>query len=75
MGVKWNMAGTMLTALRRRLPPVLYSIQQTPALVEFEHPGYNNICTMKSHCFAGDKDQVRLKIVLNPCLSFLVLVQ
>lgn len=58
MGVKWNATGTLLSALRRRLPPVLYNIQQTSALIEFKHPGYNNICTMKSHCFAGSKDQV-----------------
>ncbi|KXJ17739.1 DDB1- and CUL4-associated factor 5 [Exaiptasia diaphana] len=57
MGVKWNATGTLLSALCRRLPPVLYSIEQSSALVEFKHPGYNNICTMKSHCFAGDKDQ------------------
>ncbi|XP_032237224.2 DDB1- and CUL4-associated factor 5 isoform X2 [Nematostella vectensis] len=57
MGVRWNKAGTMLTALRRRLPPVLYRIDRTASLAEFDHPGYNNVCTMKSHCFAGDKDQ------------------
>ncbi|KAL9953099.1 hypothetical protein ACROYT_G040459 [Oculina patagonica] len=57
MGLKWNMTGDMITALRRRLPPVLYHVKRSSAIAEFHHPGYNNVCTMKSNCFAGSKDQ------------------
>lgn len=57
MGLKWNMAGDMITALRRRMPPVLYHVRRTSAIAEFHHPGYSNVCTMKSNCFAGSKDQ------------------
>ena len=58
MGLKWNMTGDMITALRRRLPPVLYHVKHPTAIAEFNHPGYSNVCTMKSNCFAGNKDQV-----------------
>uniref|UniRef100_A0A8C6SMW8 Ddb1 and cul4 associated factor 5 n=1 Tax=Neogobius melanostomus TaxID=47308 RepID=A0A8C6SMW8_9GOBI len=44
MSVRFNSTGTQLLALRRRLPP-------------FDNQGYFNSCTMKSCCFAGDKDQ------------------
>lgn len=57
MGLKWNRTGDMITALRRRLPPVLYHIKHSAAIAEFHHPGYSNVCTMKSNCFAGSKDQ------------------
>ena len=58
MGLRWNMTGDMITALRRRLPPVLYHVKHSSAIAEFHHPGYSNVCTMKSNCFAGSKDQV-----------------
>lgn len=61
MGLKWNMAGDMITALRRRMSPVLYHVRRTSAIAEFHHPGYSNVCTMKSNCFAGSKDQVTIR--------------
>ena len=60
MGLKWSMTGDMITALRRRLPPVLYHVKRSSAVAEFHHPGYSNVCTMKSNCFAGSKDQVNI---------------
>lgn len=57
MGLKWNTTGDMITALRRRLPPVLYHVKRSSPIAEFHHPGYSNVCTMKSNCFAGSKDQ------------------
>ncbi|XP_072032525.1 DDB1- and CUL4-associated factor 5-like [Amphiura filiformis] len=57
MSVRFNQMGTRLVALRRRLPPVVYNIQSSGAAVQFDHSGYYNSCTMKSCCFAGDKDQ------------------
>lgn len=66
MGLKWNRTGDMITALRRRLPPVLYHVARSSAVAEFHHPGYNNVCTMKSNCFAGSKDQV---IILSRAVS------
>lgn len=58
MGLRWSKTGDMITALRRRLPPVLYHLKHSSAIAEFYHPGYSNVCTMKSNCFAGSKDQV-----------------
>jgi len=55
--VRFNRAGTHLLALRRRLPPVLYSIDTQSAVCQFDSPGYYNSCTMKSCSFAGDQDQ------------------
>ena len=60
MSVRFNQMGTRLVALRRRLPPVVYNIQSSAAAVQFDHSGYYNSCTMKSCCFAGDRDQVRM---------------
>ncbi|XP_067119886.1 DDB1- and CUL4-associated factor 5-like [Centruroides vittatus] len=57
MSVRFNLSGTSLLALRRRLPPVLYNISSPYPVAEFDHPGYYNSCTMKSCCFAGDSDQ------------------
>lgn len=57
MSVRFNSAGTHLLALRRRFPPVLYEISSTQPTAEFDHNEYYNSCTMKSCCFAGDKDQ------------------
>lgn len=56
--VRINRSGDQILALRRRLPPILYSIHSNKPLCEFDHTGYFNSCTMKSCCFAGDKDQV-----------------
>lgn len=57
MGLKWNTTGDMITALCRRLPPLLYHMDHSSPITEFHHPGYSNVCTMKSNCFAGAKDQ------------------
>ncbi|XP_006814220.1 DDB1- and CUL4-associated factor 5-like [Saccoglossus kowalevskii] len=57
MSVKFNCTGDRLVSLRRRLPPVLYDIQSAVPLIQFDHSGYYNSCTMKSCCFAGDSDQ------------------
>ena len=34
--------------------PVLYDISSPKALVEFDHPGYFNSCTMKSGTFGAE---------------------
>lgn len=57
MNVRFNTAGNRLLALRRRLPPVLYAVDSSTYLCQFDHPGYYNSCTMKSCCFAGDNDE------------------
>nr|XP_034174649.1 DDB1- and CUL4-associated factor 5 isoform X3 [Osmia lignaria] len=57
MNVRFNAAGNRLLALRRRLPPVLYAVDSSTHLCQFDHPGYYNSCTMKSCCFAGDNDE------------------
>lgn len=57
MSVKFNLAGTLLLALRRRQPLALYQIGMPYPVAEFDHSGYYNSCTMKSCCFAGDQDQ------------------
>ena len=59
MSVRINKMGTQIIALRRRMPPVLYNIESPAAQFQFDHQGYYNSCTMKSCCFAGDKDQVK----------------
>lgn len=56
--VRINRSGDQILALRRRLPPILYNIHSNKPLCEFDHTGYFNSCTMKSCCFAGDRDQV-----------------
>ncbi|XP_069588405.1 DDB1- and CUL4-associated factor 5 [Ranitomeya imitator] len=57
MSVRFNSSGTRLLALRRRLPPVLYDIHSRLPIFQFDNQGYFNSCTMKSCCFAGDRDQ------------------
>ncbi|XP_069494692.1 DDB1- and CUL4-associated factor 5 isoform X2 [Ambystoma mexicanum] len=57
MSVRFNSSGTQLLALRRRLPPVLYDIHSRLPVFQFDNQGYFNSCTMKSCCFAGDRDQ------------------
>ncbi|KAI5611791.1 alpha-actinin-1, partial [Silurus asotus] len=57
MSVRFNSAGTQLLALRRRLPPVLYELHSRLPSFQFDNQGYFNSCTMKSCCFAGDRDQ------------------
>lgn len=57
MSVRFNMYGTKILALRRRLPPAIYNVHCPGPVIEFDHSGYYNSCTMKSCCFAGDRDQ------------------
>lgn len=57
MSVRFSSSGTQLLALRRRLPPVLYDLHSRLPSFQFDHQGYFNSCTMKSCCFAGDRDQ------------------
>ncbi|XP_028921500.1 DDB1- and CUL4-associated factor 5 isoform X1 [Ornithorhynchus anatinus] len=57
MSVRFNSNGSQLLALRRRLPPVLYDIHSRLPVFQFDNQGYFNSCTMKSCCFAGDRDQ------------------
>ncbi|GIX69582.1 DDB1- and CUL4-associated factor 5 [Caerostris extrusa] len=57
MSVRFNSVGTHLLALRRRFPPVLYEITSSRCAAEFDHHEYYNSCTMKSCCFAGERDQ------------------
>ena len=65
MSVRFNRFGDRILALRRRLPPVLYSVHSTQPLAEFDQIGYYNSCTMKSCSFAGDRDQVIMSDVNN----------
>lgn len=65
MSVRFNSAGTQLLALRRRLPPVLYELHSRLPSFQFDNQGYFNSCTMKSCCFAGDRDQVSCFSVLE----------
>ncbi|PSN32328.1 hypothetical protein C0J52_17634 [Blattella germanica] len=57
MSVRFNQRGTQILALRRRLPPVLYAVDSSSHICQFDYPGYYNSCTMKSCCFAGEDDQ------------------
>lgn len=57
MSARFSQDGTKILALRRRLPPILYSTDSTNHLFQFTHPGYYNSCTMKSCSFAGSNDQ------------------
>ncbi|XP_055599396.1 DDB1- and CUL4-associated factor 5 [Uranotaenia lowii] len=57
MSVRFNALGTQVLALRRRLPPILYSTASPEPICQFYHPDYYNSCTMKSCCFAGENDQ------------------
>lgn len=65
MSVRFNSNGTQLLALRRRLPPVLYDIHSRLPVFQFDNQGYFNSCTMKSCCFAGDRDQVSAFCLLH----------
>ncbi|CAF1285891.1 unnamed protein product [Adineta steineri] len=57
MSVTFNRDGSLLYALRRRLPPVLFKLNQAQAFCQFDADNYVNLCTMKSGCFVGDHDQ------------------
>ncbi|XP_064602077.1 DDB1- and CUL4-associated factor 5-like [Liolophura sinensis] len=59
MSVRLNHLGTQLIALYRRRPLMLYNINSPTPVCKFSSSSteYLNCCTMKSCCFAGDKDQ------------------
>lgn len=57
MSVRFNSMGTFLLALRRRLPPILYSTLHSEPICQFYNPDYYNSCTMKSCTFAGANDE------------------
>ncbi|XP_065067254.1 DDB1- and CUL4-associated factor 5-like [Rhopilema esculentum] len=57
MFAKFDQFGTRILALMRRAGPVLFDIGKKRRLIEFNHPEYKNICTLKSPCFVGDADQ------------------
>ena len=65
MSVTFNNNGSLLYALRRRLPPVLFKLHQSRAFCQFDADNYVNLCTMKAGCFLGDDDQVCLFIRLK----------
>ena len=71
MNVRFNAAGNRLLSLRRRLPPVLYAVDSSTHLCQFDHPGYYNSCTMKSCCFAGDNDEYVLSGKLYIIIIFI----
>ncbi len=58
MSVTFNNDGSLLYALRRRLPPVIFKFNQPRAFCQFDAENYVNLCTMKAGCFVGDRDQV-----------------
>ncbi|KAG9336746.1 hypothetical protein JZ751_003094 [Albula glossodonta] len=66
MSVRFNSTGTQLLALRRRLPPVLYELHSRLPSFQFDNQGYFNSCTMKSCCFAGDRDQECVDVLTAP---------
>lgn len=57
MSVRFNSMGTHLLALRRRLPPILYSTLHQDPICQFYNQDYYNSCTMKSCTFAGANDE------------------
>lgn len=57
MSVRFNTNGSQILALRRRLPPVLYSTEDVEPVAQFYDISYYNSCTMKSCCFAGERDE------------------
>lgn len=57
MSVRFNSNGSLLLALRRRLPPILYSTIDQEPICQFYNQDYYNSCTMKSCTFAGAFDE------------------
>lgn len=56
MSVRFNARGSLVLVLRRRRPPAIFRLGDVRPLLHLDHPGYRNSCTMKSCCFAGDRD-------------------
>lgn len=57
MSVRFNSNGSLILALRRRLPPILYNTQSPEPVCTFYHGNYYNSCTMKSCTSAGENDE------------------
>ncbi|XP_077494172.1 DDB1- and CUL4-associated factor 5 [Amblyomma americanum] len=57
MSVRFNRRGSHVLALRRRRPPAVFRVESSRPLVQVDHAGYHNSCTMKSCCFAGQRDE------------------
>ncbi|KAH8030248.1 hypothetical protein HPB51_006680 [Rhipicephalus microplus] len=57
MSVRFNSRGTQVLVLRRRRPPAVFQIQCRQPVVQMHHVDYCNSCTMKSCCFAGQRDE------------------
>lgn len=57
MHARFNSSGTQIIGLRKRMPPILFNIDDLLPVCEFDNPQYYNSCTMKSCCFGGPKDQ------------------
>ncbi len=56
MSVRFNSSGDRLLCLSRREPPKVYQLYGEGE-IQLRAEGYNNACTMKSCCFAGDRDE------------------
>ena len=54
MSVKFNKIGNQFSALRFKLRPFLYELNNPEPVNLFEHEDYSNSCKLKSCCFAGD---------------------
>ena len=59
MSVRFSSSGDRLLCLRRREPPKIYNLFGDGD-IQLRAEGYNNACTMKSCCFAGDRDEFAL---------------
>ncbi|KAH7940176.1 hypothetical protein HPB52_022091 [Rhipicephalus sanguineus] len=57
MSVRFNGRGTQVLVLRRRRPPAVFRLEGRQPLVQLDHTDYCNSCTMKSCCFAGQRDE------------------
>ena len=57
MSVRFNRIGTQLIALRAKLRPALYDVNKTSPVCLFDDEEFKNSCTLKSFCYAGDRDQ------------------
>jgi hypothetical protein len=57
MSVRFNSNGTHIAALRSKLRPVLYALNDDSPAYVFDHEEFKNSCTLKSCCFAGNNDQ------------------
>ncbi|KAH7933891.1 hypothetical protein HPB49_018941 [Dermacentor silvarum] len=57
MSVRFDDRGTRVLVLRRRRPPAVFWLESRQPMVQLDHVDYCNSCTMKSCCFAGQRDE------------------